>query len=205
MIDRICYNIHDDYIIGYRMKCEICGNEYTLSCRRCRSRINTWGIDGTLAIIEMAKEEGPIESNRIVEFTEKYYIGKAKTRSDVANVFRTAMKVLGYKGTFVGRIHTNNLEYRAVRQRENQAAKRWGLRNSACDYCGSADELRVHHIVPLSWGGVSSEENCMTLCEKCHREIHSKLKNHLNRSLLLQYLGEHKDEIKELASLSLKQ
>lgn len=187
------------------MKCELCGNEYTLSCRRCTKRVMTWGVDGTLALMDMAKENTKIiESARQLDFIDKYYIGKAKTRSDKTNVFRMAMKVLGYKGGF-GRIYKyTSYNYRTLRQRQVQSAIRWGIKKDVCYYCGSNDKLIVHHIVPVSWGGKSNDDNCLTLCEKCHREIHSKLKNYLNRSLLIQYLNGHEDEIKELASLSLR-
>ncbi|HBC3450905.1 TPA: HNH endonuclease [Vibrio parahaemolyticus] len=32
--------------------------------------------------------------------------------------------------------------------------------------------LEVHHIIPLSQGGLDSPENVISLCPNCHREIH---------------------------------
>jgi len=32
----------------------------------------------------------------------------------------------------------------------------------------------VHHILPLSRGGTSDEDNLMSLCKSCHSKIHVK-------------------------------
>ncbi|HDY7447493.1 TPA: HNH endonuclease [Vibrio vulnificus] len=32
--------------------------------------------------------------------------------------------------------------------------------------------LEVHHIIPLSQGGLDSLENVISLCPNCHRKIH---------------------------------
>jgi len=44
-----------------------------------------------------------------------------------------------------------------------------------CAICGSKKELEVHHIVPLSKGGTSREDNLITLCRRCHSKCHSSL------------------------------
>jgi len=44
-----------------------------------------------------------------------------------------------------------------------------------CAICGSKEKLEVHHIVPLSRGGASREDNLITLCQKCHSKCHSSL------------------------------
>ena len=40
-----------------------------------------------------------------------------------------------------------------------------------CVYCGSTIQLTIDHIVPVSRGGKTSFENCVTACRKCN---HSK-------------------------------
>ena len=47
-----------------------------------------------------------------------------------------------------------------------------------CQWCGEKQKdldkpLEVHHIIPISHNGDEfDEDNCITLCRKCHREIH---------------------------------
>ncbi|PYU18161.1 MAG: hypothetical protein DMG30_28870 [Acidobacteria bacterium] len=43
-----------------------------------------------------------------------------------------------------------------------------------CQSCGSSVGLEVHHITPRSNLGDDVQENLITLCWKCHRQIHSK-------------------------------
>ncbi len=48
-----------------------------------------------------------------------------------------------------------------------------------CRMCGSASDLEVHHIVPLSPDTISqpfyatNEGNLMTLCTSCHMALHA--------------------------------
>ena len=44
-----------------------------------------------------------------------------------------------------------------------------------CRRCGSARNLEVDHIVPLSRGGDSEERNLQTLCRRCNRRKWKKL------------------------------
>lgn len=47
-----------------------------------------------------------------------------------------------------------------------------------CTRCGRKGGRRValhaHHIVPLSRGGTNTLENLATLCDVCHRRVHSR-------------------------------
>jgi hypothetical protein len=164
----------------------------------------TWGVDGSIALIEMAKRTDDIQSCELMPFIKQYYKGKTSNRSKQANVLRIALRILGYKGNFVGRIHKNQTDYVSIRKAIYTAGRAWRLRKDACDMCGANEELRLHHIVPVSWGGDSSKENCITLCENCHRIVHRKLALLLNRSLLLKYLEPHKEEIYTLSQDSVK-
>lgn len=53
---------------------------------------------------------------------------------------------------------------RAIRQRDDHT----------CQGCGDADadELHVHHIVPLGAGGSNVRSNLITLCDECHGRVH---------------------------------
>jgi 5-methylcytosine-specific restriction endonuclease McrA len=41
-----------------------------------------------------------------------------------------------------------------------------------CQYCGSSDDLQVHHICFRSRLGDDRDENLITLCADCHSDIH---------------------------------
>lgn len=185
------------------MKCEICGEEYTYSCVHCTRRIMTWGEDGLIYIIGMSKRKDNIRSEELLGVVNKYYIGKSKTPSDKVNVLRTSLRLLGYKGKFDGRIHKNGMAYVQIRKREHEAGRRYKLKRDKCYKCGSTKDLYLHHILPISWGGLSTDENCITLCNDCHRKIHKKLAKKLSRERLLKYLEPHKEELAELAKQSI--
>jgi hypothetical protein len=65
--------------------------------------------------------------------------------------------------------------YEAIR--ENISDEPWSrvaeLHRSECCYmCGeSADEIHEHHIIPIMYGGINSEELLMSLCPRCHRKV----------------------------------
>lgn len=41
-----------------------------------------------------------------------------------------------------------------------------------CGNCEQANDLHVHHIIPLSRGGSNRITNLITLCKKCHSLLH---------------------------------
>jgi len=40
--------------------------------------------------------------------------------------------------------------------------------NFTCVYCGSKESLTIDHVLPVSRGGKSNFENCVTACKKCN-------------------------------------
>ena len=44
-------------------------------------------------------------------------------------------------------------------------------RKERCGKCGSTENLEWHHMIPLSIGGESCDENMVCLCSECHRKI----------------------------------
>ena len=46
-----------------------------------------------------------------------------------------------------------------------------------CQYCGATSDLTIDHIVPLSRGGKSLFENCVTACKLCNSKKTNKLPN----------------------------
>jgi hypothetical protein len=53
------------------------------------------------------------------------------------------------------------------------ALTRDGYRCGNCGASGPDVALHVHHIVPLSRGGSNQLSNLRTLCNACHRQVHS--------------------------------
>jgi len=45
--------------------------------------------------------------------------------------------------------------------------------NYTCQHCGTKEELNAHHIVQKIDGGTNTPKNGITLCQKCHDELHS--------------------------------
>jgi 5-methylcytosine-specific restriction protein A len=45
------------------------------------------------------------------------------------------------------------------------------VRGAVCEACGSARDLTVDHIVPMSLGGTHDYRNLRTLCRSCHGRI----------------------------------
>lgn len=41
-----------------------------------------------------------------------------------------------------------------------------------CGNCGSKDDLEIHHIVPLAFGGTNRLSNLVRLCSSCHSKAH---------------------------------
>ena len=64
------------------------------------------------------------------------------------------------------RLRLDRESYHALCQ---QVLERDGWR---CQRCGSSRGLQVHHMQPRSLLGGDVEENLITLCSVCHREIH---------------------------------
>lgn len=41
-----------------------------------------------------------------------------------------------------------------------------------CVYCGTTDNLNVHHIIPIARGGKNIMSNLEVVCKDCHYKIH---------------------------------
>ncbi len=105
------------------MICEICGRLYVASCIRCTKRVMTWGENGTCELIRLAKSNEDIKANYLLWFCKTYYRGKTNIRESV-HTLKTSLRLLGYKGKFIGRIHKNKEDYFSIRMREISAGIR---------------------------------------------------------------------------------
>lgn len=52
-------------------------------------------------------------------------------------------------------------------------AQRTGSRCSRCGRIMAPQQFELHHIKPVSDGGVTDISNLVLLCPNCHREIHT--------------------------------
>lgn len=56
---------------------------------------------------------------------------------------------------------------------------RYIQKHPLCEMCQKEGRLtpadEVHHIVPVSQGGKSTQSNLMSLCHSCHNKIHLKI------------------------------
>ena len=58
--------------------------------------------------------------------------------------------------------------------------------NNECVYCGSNRELTIDHVIPVSRGGKTSFENCVTSCRKCNHKKGSRTPHESNMYLKKQ-------------------
>jgi 5-methylcytosine-specific restriction endonuclease McrA len=63
------------------------------------------------------------------------------------------------------------LDSDSFRKLDRQVLERDGWR---CQFCGSMQNLQVHHLKFRSQSGDDVEQNLITLCAQCHASIHSK-------------------------------
>ena len=74
------------------------------------------------------------------------------------------------------------------------------LKKHNCESCGQVDTgfypdtfypnncfyegLSLHHLIPLNCGGNHLESNLMTLCQNCHKKVHTQPDGKNNWSLI---------------------
>ena len=63
------------------------------------------------------------------------------------------------------------LDSESYRELHRQVLERDGWR---CQFCGSMQNLQVHHLKFRSQSGGDVEQNLITLCAECHAGMHSK-------------------------------
>jgi 5-methylcytosine-specific restriction endonuclease McrA len=52
-----------------------------------------------------------------------------------------------------------------------------------CQYCGKGKELTIDHVIPVSRGGKSVFENCVSACKECNNRKGSQLPSEANMYL----------------------
>lgn len=61
------------------------------------------------------------------------------------------------------------------------AAKRPGVakrrklkKGNSCHFCGTVDNLTLHHLIRRNVGGATEDDNLLVVCRDCHDKIHEK-------------------------------
>lgn len=52
-----------------------------------------------------------------------------------------------------------------------------------CGYCGSTKDLTIDHVIPLSKGGKTSFDNCVTACFGCNNKKNNRIPSEANMYL----------------------
>ena len=62
----------------------------------------------------------------------------------------------------------------ANREREHCIAQKEGKERDlyTCQICGSKDHVEGHHILNYQYGGAANIDNIVTLCRRCHKQVH---------------------------------
>ena len=62
----------------------------------------------------------------------------------------------------------------ATREGEHCFAQRMGKARDlyVCQVCGSQERVEGHHILYYCYGGTADVDNIVTLCQKCHKQVH---------------------------------
>ena len=68
--------------------------------------------------------------------------------------------------------------------------------NHTCQYCGTHEQLSIDHVMPVSRGGKTEFENCVTSCVKCNiskgnrtpQEARLKLYKHPYEPTIIEFL-----------------
>ncbi len=63
----------------------------------------------------------------------------------------------------------------AKRSKEHTAVQRAGRARDyeTCQACGSKEKVEGHHIFDHQYSGAASLDNIITLCHKCHVNVHN--------------------------------
>ena len=71
--------------------------------------------------------------------------------------------------------NNGNAEKKKIRQEQTKLKRK--INQCICYRCGSASNLEIHHMIPVSMGGTNADGNVIILCHKCHEEATKYLQN----------------------------
>jgi 5-methylcytosine-specific restriction endonuclease McrA len=61
-----------------------------------------------------------------------------------------------------------------MREQEHIQAQKLGKKRDlyTCQVCGSTERVEGHHIIDYQYVGAANVDNIITLCQKCHKQVH---------------------------------
>lgn len=67
---------------------------------------------------------------------------------------------------------------KATEKRADHARIRDHAEKKACAFCGSTEQLELHHMIPLFLGGTNDTANLVWLCAPCHAVVTNYQREH---------------------------
>jgi hypothetical protein len=123
--------------------------------------------------------EGRIEREIQSKLVEKQQTQLFETSSDSADLSETPerpMSDIEEENYILDLIESDRVEYVSKRTyiRDLTVARKFRKTATECEICAIDNiALDIHHIVPLSKGGVDDEMNMICVCRNCHSRFHS--------------------------------
>jgi hypothetical protein len=76
----------------------------------------------------------------------------------------------------IGLTRLENASFKYIKERDN----------NTCRFCGSVEDLQVHHLTPRALGGDNHEDNLICLCSGCHGFLHLNPFGKMKKSELIK-------------------
>lgn len=113
----------------------------------------------------------------MIKFSRKYVKLQLEVSRDVAEEKFFKLSEGYYSYMDLVNLIQNNENYLKFKRKINRPSshkkeKIFQRDNFKCVECGSDKALELHHIIPLSEGGLNDDNNLQILCKKCHHRKH---------------------------------
>lgn len=111
-----------------------------------------------------------LEDKRIVGFGNRSS-GKLLTGASISRIIKS------YGLEYEKRIdYTKRNNYKRRKELTNERQKGNIKKPLICGVCGSTENLELHHIIPIEFGGSDDFFNLLYLCRNCHKNIHRSIR-----------------------------
>lgn len=144
--------------------------KFVSECKPCRAKLS--------AEFRLHKPDKAKQYRRNYEITHREYFREKSRKRRAANPEKIAASYADW--------YKRNPESR-VRRRHAYRARKYAngvfsiskkeiikLRNGSCFYCGSASNIQIDHVIPVSRGGRHSIGNLVSACRQCNQRKNQK-------------------------------